>query len=97
MLNFKSNTKCYSFKQPQGDFDHNSETNKSYKDNHASRPVIHKLKDHSVDVQPEGSLAKKYVFTLVWGQSWHELAFAFSYTYICLASFFVPNKTLHQI
>merc|ERR1712010_423374 len=28
------------------------------KDNHASRPVIHKLKDHSVDVQPEGSLAK---------------------------------------
>ena len=59
----------YNFKQPQGDFDHNSETNKSYKDNHASRPVIHKLKDHSVDVQPEGSLAKKYVFTLVWGQS----------------------------
>merc|ERR1712083_775115 len=45
--------------KPQGDFDHNSETNKSYKDNHASRPVIHKLKDHSVDVQPEGSLAKK--------------------------------------
>merc|ERR1712238_18493 len=44
--------------KPQGDFDHNSETNKSYKDNHASRPVIHKLKDHSVDVQPEGSIAK---------------------------------------
>ena len=82
----------YHFKQPQGDFDHNSETNKSYKDNHASRPVIHKLKDHSVDVQPEGSLAKKYVFTLVWGQSWHELAFGFSYTYICLASFFCAKQ-----
>ena len=76
----------YDFKQPQGDFDHNSETNKSYKDNHASRPVIHKLKDHSVDVQPEGSLAKKYVFTLVWSQSWHELAFGFSYTYIRVTS-----------
>ena len=85
----------YDFKQPQGDFDHNSETNKSYKDNHASRPVIHKLKDHSVDVQPEGSIAKKYVLIhismgskLTWSCIWF-----FIYLYLFTRYFLRQNKT----
>lgn len=36
-----------------------SETGAVYRDNHAQRPVIHKLRDHSNDVQPEGRLEKK--------------------------------------
>jgi len=35
-----------------------SETGAVYRDNHAQRPVIHKLRDHSNDVQPEGRLEK---------------------------------------
>lgn len=36
-----------------------SETGTVYRDNHATRPTIHKLRDHSSDVQPEGNMDKK--------------------------------------
>ena len=47
--------------QPEGDFAQKSETGTVYQDNHAARPVIHKLRDHSSDVQPEGALEKRWV------------------------------------
>ena len=52
--------------QPEGDFAQKSETGTVYQDNHAARPVIHKLRDHSSDVQPEGALEKRCVSKVVW-------------------------------
>merc|ERR1711934_946425 len=44
--------------RPEGSFEKTSEASGQYRNLSPCRPVIHKLKDHSVDVQPEGSLAK---------------------------------------
>ena len=45
--------------QPEGNFANKSETSTVYQDNHAERPVIHKLRDHGEGIQPEGNMAKK--------------------------------------
>ena len=42
--------------QPEGDFAKTSEMHTQYKDVHAQRPVIHRLRDHSAEVQPEGRM-----------------------------------------
>ena len=56
----------YFTQQPEGDFAIKSETGTVYQDNHATRPVIHKLRDHSSDVQPVGNLEKRYAFLKHW-------------------------------
>ena len=45
--------------QPEGSFARSSETSMSYEDKQAKRPVIHRLRDHSEEVQPRGDMAKK--------------------------------------
>merc|ERR1712024_170400 len=44
--------------KPEGAFEKASEVASQYRNLSPSRPVIHKLRDHSADVQPEGQLAK---------------------------------------
>ena len=58
-INIKSNTIIFSWLQPEGDMSQKSETGTVYQDNHATRPTIHKLRDHSSDVQPEGNMDKQ--------------------------------------
>jgi len=42
--------------QPEGEFAKTSEMKKQYNDLHPQRPVIHRLRDHSAEVQPEGRM-----------------------------------------
>merc|ERR1711981_1141997 len=43
--------------RPEGNFEKSTEMS-AYRNLSPSRPVIHKLKDHGVDVQPEGNISK---------------------------------------
>ena len=45
--------------KPEGDFAQASEMKQVYNDLHPQRPVIHRLRDHSREVQPEGKLESK--------------------------------------
>jgi hypothetical protein len=45
--------------QPEGDFAKSSEMKQVYNDLHPQRPVIHRLRDHSAEVQPEGRMENK--------------------------------------
>jgi len=42
--------------KPEGDFAKTSEMHNQFKDVHAQRPHIHRLRDHSAEVQPEGKM-----------------------------------------
>ena len=47
------------FFQPEGSFAKSSETLTQYEDKKARRPVIHRLRDHSEEVQPRGAMNKR--------------------------------------
>ncbi len=45
--------------QPEGMIAAKSETGLMFEDKKAARPIIHRLRDHSEEVQPKGAMSVK--------------------------------------